>query len=65
MIELTGAEYDVFHALYTRGGLDVSDLPSKSGASSLLDRGYAMIFQDRYHLTFRGYMYWKQTGNAK
>jgi len=58
MIELTDEERAVFHALFTDGGLCVDHLPSKTGADSLIDRGYAMIFRDRYHLTQRGHFYW-------
>lgn len=59
MIELTGAEYDVFHALFTRGALESGDLPSKSGASSLIERGYVMVFEGLYQLTLRGRFYWE------
>ncbi|WP_336766853.1 hypothetical protein [Pantoea ananatis] len=40
-IELSGASVDVLHALFFRGPLESGDLPSKSGAYSLIELGLA------------------------
>ena len=40
-IELSGASVDVLHALFFRGPLESGDLPSKSGAASLVELGLA------------------------
>jgi len=39
---LTGAELDSLYALIERGPLPLSEIPSKSGCTSLIERGFVV-----------------------